>query len=142
MTVTSWRNATAGQVLVAEVNARWPGRDRASDGSIGDAAHAKRASDHNPWLVKDGVGVVRARDVDADGIDAGWLAEHLRVVGARGDRRLVPGGYVIFDGRITTPDFRRWRPYRGANPHTGHLHVSLSTDLGPDGFDSGAGWGI
>lgn len=136
-----WRNCRASTTLLAEINARWPGRDKTSDGAIGDAAHATRASDHNPFI-KDsrGVGVVRARDVDKDGIDAAWCVEHLRALGAARDPRLVPGGYIIFNRRITQPDFRSWRVYTGANPHERHFHVSFSTD--PDGFDLATSWGI
>lgn len=137
-----WRNAGASMALIAEINARWPRRDKASDGTIGDAAHATRSSDHNPWLVKGGQGIVRARDVDKDGVDAPWLVEHLRQLGQRGDPRLRPGGYIIFNRRITSPDFTRWNAYNGSNPHDKHFHVSFSTDTGPAGFDSTAGWGI
>jgi len=81
----AWRNCKASAVLVDEINRRWPGRDKTSDGTIGDAAHATRTSDHNPWIVVDKVGVVRARDVDKDGIDAPWLAEWLRRRGEAGE---------------------------------------------------------
>jgi Putative peptidoglycan binding domain len=135
----SWRNCTASVTLVAAVNQRWPKRDKASDGTIGDAAHASRHSDHNPWVVVKGVGVVRARDIDKDGIAAAELAEKLRRLGAAGDRRLANGGYVIFNRRITAPDFSHWREYTGSNPHTAHIHVSFS--LTPAGFDYPAGWG-
>ncbi|MDT8915792.1 hypothetical protein [Amycolatopsis sp. PS_44_ISF1] len=136
----TWRNCNASLTLVAAVNARWPGRDKASDGTIGDAAHASRTSDHNPWVVVDGVGVVRARDIDKDGIDAGWLAEELRKLGAAGDPRLAGGGYVIWNRRITSDDFSRWTPYNGSNPHTQHVHVSFSRNRA--GFDSNAPWGF
>jgi hypothetical protein len=64
------------------------------------------SGDHNPWVVVDGIGVVRARDIDVDGIDARWLAEWLLAsAAAAGDPRLTGGGYVIFDAQITTPDF-------------------------------------
>ncbi len=136
----AWRNCKASLVLVEEVNARWPRRDKASDGTIGDAAHATRTSDHNPWVTVAGTGVVRARDIDKDGIDAAWLAEHLRQLGAKGDPRLAGGGYIIFNRRITKPDFSGWRVYTGSNPHTAHLHVSFARDAA--GFDSSASWGI
>jgi len=136
----TWRNCEASLALVREVNARWPGRDRTSDGTIGDAAHASRSSDHNPWIVVGGVGVVRARDIDVNGIDVGWLFERLRVAGAHGDPRLAGGGYLILNRRITASDFSGWRVYTGSNPHIGHGHVSFSRNAA--GFDSRAPWGI
>lgn len=140
MATRPWRNCRASIVLADEINRRWPARDRASDGTVGDAAHATRASDHNPHVVVAGVGVVRARDIDKDGIDAPWLAEYLRQLGAAGDRRLAGGGYLIFNRRITRADFTGWRAYTGSNPHTSHLHVSFSRN--PLGFDSPEPWGI
>lgn len=133
----AWRNCKASLVLVGEINARWPGRDKASDGTIGDAAHATRNSDHNPWLNN----TVRARDVDKDGIDAAWCVEHLRKLGAAGDPRLNPGGYLIFKSRIAgTYTKWAWHQYTGSNPHDKHFHVSFSTN--PAGYDSISPWGI
>jgi hypothetical protein len=109
----AWRNCQASLTFVAGVNARWPARDKASDGTIGDAAHATRTSDHNPWVVLNGQGIVRARDVDVDGVDAAWCVEELRKLGRAGDPRLVPGGYVISNRRITKPDFSGWSVYTG-----------------------------
>lgn len=134
----SWRNCKASETLRAAVDAKWPKRDRASDGTIGDAAHATRSSDHNPWVVLNGVGIVRARDIDRDGISAAWLAEKLRKLGAAGDPRLAGGGYVIYNRRITSADFKTWRVYTGSNPHTSHVHVSFS--LNRAGYDSAAAW--
>jgi hypothetical protein len=124
MSTNSWHLAGALDVLRDAINVHWPKRDHTSDGTIGDAAHAKvgAGSDHNPWLNN----CVRALDVDVDGIDAGWLAEQLRLLGAAGDHRLTGGGYVIFNRQITASDFRRWMPYTGADPHTSHLHISVS----------------
>lgn len=144
LTARPWRNCKASVALVEEINVRWPGRDKTSDGTIGDAAHAARTSDHNPWvvIVENGreMGIVRARDIDHDGIDAAWLAEYLRQLGAKGDARLAGGGYVIYNRRITNPDFKSWRTYTGSNPHTAHVHVSFSTNRA--GYDSTASWGI
>lgn len=136
----SWRLAYALVALRNGVNAKWPGRDKTSDGTIGDAAHASRASDHNPFVIVDDVGVVRALDIDVDGIDAGWVAEQLRLLGAADDPRLTGGGYVILNHRITSNDFSHWNAYTGSDPHTGHIHVSFS--LNRAGFDSTAMWGF
>lgn len=136
-----WRNCNASLTLLSAVNSLWPHRDKASDGTIGDAEHATRDSDHNPWVVDaNGIGVVRARDTDVDGIDAAWLAERLRLLGAAGDRRLIGGGYVIFNRRITKPDFSGWLAYHGINPHTSHIHTSFSRDAA--GYDSSAPWNL
>lgn len=142
----TYRLARSLAVFRDEVNARWPNRDKASDGWIGDAAHASRQSDHNPW-VKDsaGVGVVRAYDTDAGtgaNTDIGlWLAEHVRALGQSGHPALGTGSYVISARRIASPTSEwKWRAYTGANPHTTHTHVSVSLDQA--GYDSTHGWGI
>lgn len=133
----SWRLAAGLVQLRGEVDARWPTRDKRSDGSIGDAAHRRSKSDHNP----NDRGVVRAIDVDVDGIRADWFAEHLRRLGASGDRRLLNGGYVILNRRIASEiGGWGWRAYNGTNPHTSHVHVSVSRD--PAGYDMSGGWGL
>lgn len=137
----AWRTAHALDTLRAEINQRWPGRSKVSDGTIGDAAHASRTSDHNPWIQVNGVGVVRAFDCTAVGIDPDAYAEHLRSLGKAGDPRLVPGGYVIWNKRIASErQGWAWRRYTGSNGHTHHIHLSLTTK--PSGFDSRASWGI
>jgi peptidoglycan hydrolase-like protein with peptidoglycan-binding domain len=99
--------------LRREVNARWPNRDKRSDGWIGDANHQTRRSDHNP----DPGGLVHALDVDKDGIDAILLVR--RAI------RHPTVNYVIFNRTIWSrkSDFRP-RKYTGPNPHTGHVHIS------------------
>ncbi|WP_052371954.1 peptidoglycan-binding domain-containing protein [Amycolatopsis taiwanensis] len=141
----AWRLANALIDLRNEVNARWPNRSKASDGTIGDAAHASRDSDHNPWVIdRNGIGVVRAIDITANGIDAAWLAEYLRQRGLTGhdgrtgDHRLTGGGYVIYNRRITNDNYSGWHAYTGSNPHTSHVHVSFSRT----NYDDRAGWGI
>ena len=133
----SWRVAKSLHELRGEIDARWPNRDRRSDGSIGDDAHQKSKSDHNP----NEAGVVRAIDTDVDGIPADWLAEHVRQLGKGGDRRLRHGGYVIFNRRIASEvDGWTWRVYDGPNPHTSHVHCSVSED--DAGYDASGGWGV
>jgi hypothetical protein len=139
----TWRSAGSLEVLLAEANAVNPGRDRASDGGIGDAAHAKlgRGSDHNAWVVVAGLGVYRARDFDVDGLDVAGAFERMRAAAVAGALpQLVAGGYLIHNRRITAPDFSGWRFYTGPNPHTLHGHVSVSTD--PARFDDRRPWGV
>lgn len=144
--MAKWRVAYSLNTLLEEINARWPQRSKASDGSIGDAAHASRKSDHNPWLQIGGIGIVRARDFTANGIDADWLAEHLRTLGSLGDKRLVSEGYVIWNKQIagagSTAARWQWRKYSGSNSHTKHIHLSVTETSGSVGFDSIKSWGL
>jgi peptidoglycan hydrolase-like protein with peptidoglycan-binding domain len=135
----SWRAAESLSRLRRDLDRRWPNRDRRTDGFIGDAAHCGGGgtSDHCP----NSADVVRAFDIDADGIPAAWLAEHVRRLGARGDPRLANGGYVIFNRRIASEvQGWRWRHYTGESPHTDHIHVSVSNVA--SGYDRRGGWGI
>lgn len=102
--------------LRSEADARWPNRDTASDGWIGDPAHAARVSDHNPD--PDANDVVRALDLDDDGIDVDAL-----LAAVIGDERVE---YVIHNRTIWSRS-RDWvpRPYTGSNAHTTHVHVSI-----------------
>lgn len=138
----TWRMARSLDVLLNEVNKSAPNRDKASDGGIGDAAHASRDSDHNPWVKdKKGVGVVRARDFDDDpagGMSAAKLADYLASqLGIH--PALGPGAYVIWNRRIISTNRLRedWRPYNGVNAHRAHVHVSV----GYTGYDSPIAWG-
>lgn len=139
----AWRMAGSLQQLLAEADAASPGRDKRSDGGISDARHQGlgRASDHNPWLIVAGQGVVRARDFDVDGLDVAGAFERMRAAAAAGRLpQLTPGGYLIFAGRITAPDFGSWREYRGENPHVTHGHVSVG--LAPERFDDRRPWNV
>ncbi|MGP9528132.1 hypothetical protein [Glutamicibacter sp. AOP5-A2-18] len=99
--------------LRSETNTRWPDRDKASDGWVGDTSHQARVSDHNPDYA-DG-GIVRAIDVDKDGIS---VTDFLNAVIY--DNRT---SYCIYNYRIWGGT--RWRKYEGANAHTKHVHVSI-----------------
>ena len=107
----SWTLAPALKTLIAEVNAIWPNRDRSSDGTIGDTAHQRGVSEHNP----DSRGVVRAADITEGGVDI------QRILSACiGDPRVH---YVIYHGRICSRTYGwEWRPSSG---HEHHMHVSL-----------------
>lgn len=113
-----------------------PGRDRASDGSIGDTSHSAGKSSHNPDRTgnpehRDGdqADEVRARDFDADlrtpGLTMLEVVRHL-VTGARAGRFWWLR-YIIFQGiiysRSTEPAWQA-RKYTGANSHHHHAHVN------------------
>lgn len=137
----TWRLANSIATLQTMVNQQWPNRSKVSDGTIGDARHANegQASDHNPWIAVNGVGVVRAFDITCDGIPHNVVAEWLRTLGASGDHRLANGGYVIHERQIASNiNNWQWRAYGGADPHTSHIHVSVSRTEA--WFDSTAPW--
>ena len=131
------RLATSLAILRGEFDTLAPQRSRASDGWIGDPAHAARISRHNP----NQFGVVTALDITHDppgGCDvhnvAGWLLSHPHPELA----------YIISDGRIGTPG-GGWRSYGGSNPHTRHAHFGVG--VGPDSdplppYDSTTPWGL
>jgi len=117
----AWRLAKSLEKLRSQVNAAVPGRSKASNGTIGDAAHASRSSDHNPYIKDGGVGVVRALDLTHDpkgGFDSYALAETLR---ASADPRIR---YIISNRKIANSG-QPWRAYSGSNPHSHHVHVSV-----------------
>lgn len=97
-----------------QINDKWPNRDKKSDGWVGDTSHQARASDHNPDYA-DG-GVVRALDVDKDGINVDDLLEAVI-----GEPRVA---YVIWNRRIWQ-HATGWKPYYGSNGHTIHIHISI-----------------
>lgn len=122
--MADWRLAHSLEHLRSQINAARPNRNKSSDGTIGDAAHASRASDHNPWIIDGSMGVVSAMDITHDpagGVDSYRLAEILRT---KKDRRIK---YVISNRKIFSSVSQPWvwRSYSGSNPHDKHVHVSV-----------------
>jgi hypothetical protein len=126
----------AGTTLRKQIDARWPERDKRSDGWIGDAAHT--TGDHVPDMGSSPSGCVRAIDVDedllgpsgqaADPDAANRLVKELAACAREGR----DGGrlkYIIFEGRIYSGTYRDqfWtpRPFSG-DPHTTHIHISFT----------------
>jgi hypothetical protein len=117
--------------LFAAFNARWPNRNHAQDGTIGDLAHMQGVSGHNP---DDTPGVqaerqdadtkpeVRAADVDARGVDMEWAVQAVLHGPAAELDRLI---YIIFNRRIWRKA-NGWRQetYTGTDPHDTHAHFS------------------
>lgn len=131
--MSGWQLTKGLQNLRAQANARWPNRDHASDGTIGDAAHQAETSGHNP---DDTVGSrpawggdadtdpeVRAFDMDSDlrepGTSAQMLVDHLRS---------LPGlssviRYMIYDHKMYhSRDGFAPTAYTGASGHEEHIH--------------------
>lgn len=131
----AWRLTKSMARFRALVDARWPDRDHASDGTIGDTAHQSSTSGHNPddtagskpeWNGDpDTIAEVRAFDMDADlresGTTAQMLVDHLRK---------LPGlsnvfRYIIYNRKIYhSSDGFKPADYTGSNPHTAHIHFS------------------
>jgi len=120
---SGWRLAPCLDALICEADKLYPNRSTVSDGSIGDQAHATRASDHNPddgWVC-----AVDVTDDKANGCDADLLAQH--IVASR-DPRVK---YVIWNRTIAKSYANRglaaWtpQPYTGTNAHEKHTHVSV-----------------
>lgn len=112
--------------LREQVDDSYPDRDRRSDGWLGDAAHAKTKSDHNPDRKS---GIVRALDIDSDLSDrkseASYLADQIRLFGKSDKKKRI--AYVIYNNKIASPRMGwRWRKYTGVNPHTSHIHISFT----------------
>ncbi|CAL8967492.1 hypothetical protein RHODGE_RHODGE_03336 [Rhodoplanes serenus] len=131
----TWRLAASLDTLRRQIDAARPARRRDWDGTIGDAAHAARTSDHNP----NSAGVVTAIDITHDpagGVDTAALAEHLR--GSR-DPRIK---YVISNGRIVSSTISpwTWRPYTGASRHDKHVHISVMPDA--SAYDDARPWDL
>lgn len=124
----TWRVAKSLDKLLSQINHLAPNRSTLSDGAIGDAAHATRDSDHNPWVEDGNTGVVTARDFTHDpmtGADMTVITEKLR---KSKDKRIK---YVIWNKRMfssystSTSAAWTWRAYSGTNTHEKHAHVSV-----------------
>jgi len=110
--------APACSAALAQATIKSSGRSKASDGIMASRRHNQKSpmSDHR-WG--------RAFDLTHDpnhGIDCARIAESIR---RSRDPRVE---YVIFDGRyFSAREGWRWRPYQGDNPHSKHMHVSVSS---------------
>ena len=95
MPAKPFRIAKSLEKLRAQINAKFPNRNKLSDGWIGDPAHQSTSSDHNPHINEVKWRVVSALDITHDpahGCDANKIAKSLI---AKQDSRLK---YVISNG--------------------------------------------
>jgi murein L,D-transpeptidase YcbB/YkuD len=133
-----------------QLNARFPNRDKTSDGSIGDTRHQAGVSSHNPdrtgnpeYRDGDSKDEVRARDFDADLRDpAGVTMEQVVQLWVTLARRGVLWWvrYIIYKGRIWHKrDGFKTRVYTGSNPHDKHVHVNSDFSQAADTV-TGTNW--
>ena len=122
----NWKLSKSAAQLREQLDDCYPERSRKSDGTIGDARHRTRKSDHNP----DKNGWVRAIDLTADlgvGLDeTADLVNQIRKYAKTAKKKRI--SYIIYNGKIASPILNwKWRKYRGSNPHKSHFHISFTT---------------
>ena len=135
----AWKNAPAIESLKAAVLSAYTPAVRKSTyvGTVGDAAHAARKSDHNP----NGRGYVCAIDVGFEDETQDDL--FVQALVRAKDPRL---SYIISDGKMwrsyAKPGIPAWTAakYSGPNPHKRHVHVSVSQD--PRLYMDAARWSV
>lgn len=133
-----------------EFNQLAPGRDKSSDGSIGDGEHSQNSSDHNPDETgktptkdADSKNEVHAIDVDRDlKLDGVTMEDCVQLLIRRhkaGDEDRLQN--IIFNRRIWS---RSWgwtpKPYSGPNPHDHHAHFSARYTTAQE--SSTRAWGL
>jgi hypothetical protein len=139
--------------LTDQLNARFPKRDKKSDGTIGDQAHASGSSSHNPdktgkpeWRDGDSKNEVRAKDIDKDlkDTETNTTMEHVVQEWVRLCRngKLWWVRYIIYNGRIWhQKDGYKTRVYTGKNKHKEHAHVTNGFSQKADDL-KGTDWGL
>lgn len=134
----AWTLIACLDQLFTEFNRIAPSRDKASDGKVGDSAHAASSSDHNPDETgtvpihdADSTNEVHAIDVDNNLNEPGLTMEAavqfiLSRCRSGAESRLR---YIIYNRRIWSAS-SGWvqKTYTGASPHTEHAHFSASYD--------------
>jgi hypothetical protein len=131
------RIANSLAVLRQQVDLTYPNRRKHDDGDIASPQHHLQNpnSDHEP----NGHGVVTALDLThdpANGFDSYAFAEILK------DHRDPRIKYLISNRRISNPTIKdwAWRPYSRDDPHTGHIHISVSAN--PALYDDPGIWDL
>lgn len=117
------RPAPACTALLTQATVLWPKRLRASDGICASPRHTQQ----NPTSDHEFGNAVDLTHDPANGCDAHAVAELIK---ASKDERVR---YVISNQRIWNPSISdAWRPYKGSNPHSKHIHVSIYPDARGD----------
>lgn len=129
-------DSPAIRAALRDANAAWPGRRKQSDGTIGDLAHQFKPGPDGKLGTADDVpnnsdhNIGNAVDITHDPASGCDGAEILRL--ALLDDRLQ---YGIFNAVIRNVDINGAapRPYKGANKHTHHVHLSMKALRRGDG---------
>lgn len=120
--MVDWHLNPALTAFRSEVNARYPNRDKTSDGTVGDLAHQATNSDHNP----DSDGSVDAWDMDIElnGSGKPYDKDLWAVINAALKHESIQ--YVIYNCKITSRTWGLgvWRDYTGPSPHDHHVHFN------------------
>lgn len=132
-----------GVTLRDQINKRWPKRDKASDGWIGDSRHQARqgwgtngkGSYHNP----DPNGIVHAIDVDEDFLGKGKGQKEARKFAdelATYCRQGKDGGriaHIVYEDQVASGTANNWH-FRGSGyGHTHHIHISFTNKADSNG---------
>lgn len=134
-----WYLAASLRHLWQQVNEAYPLRNRKSDGSIGDADHQTRDSDHNPWVWDsvNGKWVVTAIDITDDDASGADMFKTFDAIRLSKDPRVKYG--IHFNEELGLKRMfssyaahgyapYTWRPYFGPNPHQTHGHMSVQPE--------------
>ena len=138
------RLCAAGVTLRDQVNQKWPSRDKASDGWIGDSSHQAnsgwgtngRGSYHNP----DPNGIVHAIDLDEDFFGKGKGGQKAAMEFAQQlatyCREGKDGGriaHIVYEDKVASATAQNWH-FRGSGyGHTHHIHISFTNRADNDG---------
>lgn len=134
-----------------QLDRRFPHRAKNAEGGIGDTAHQRETSSHNPddesgvsaeYNDGDGKHEVRARDFDKHLNDPDvWMEDVVQLwVKLARQGKLWWVRYIIFKGRIWHKrDGFVTREYTGSNPHNDHVHVNSDFSQAADNV-TGTDW--
>lgn len=143
----AWRVAESLLTLREQVNKLSPNRKKDSDGTIGNAEHATRSSDHNPWLKDGKMGIVTAMDLTDDeghGIDSRALGEVIRLSKDPRVKYIIADGQIANAASVTKRSVKyapwAWSPYTGKNSHHHHVHISVQPQKAL--YDDASAWDL
>lgn len=106
------------RAALQQATAKWPYRDKKSDGIMSSQEHKKQ----NPYSDHDWGNAFDLTHDPAHGCDAhGWAAWLVK-------QNFPEVKYVISNSKIWSKKRQDegWREYKGSNPHVKHVHVSIN----------------